>query len=1536
MSENMDIKTFSKKLAVCIAAALFALLLFLPLGSFSSDTAFAKDGPPEIITINGYPCAADEVIIKFKDSASNENRADILDSLGGEHKQLGLKNVAKSKVPEDKSLQDYIAELNSDPNIEYAQPNYVYKLEVTLNDPLTYDTGDEYYQWFHDKINTFEAWDHTMGSGVTVAVLDTGAEITNPDLGDNITLIADIALEDLDGDGTGVSDGSNDDNGHGTHVTGIIAATADNSLGGAGVAPAADVVVYDVFKHYVYTPPGGDPTIEFGAFTDDIVEGIEQAVAYGAKVINMSLGGYNLDSAKEDAINYAYANGVVVVCSAGNNSTSQFHTPSDYENAISVIYTDENDVIGSSSNFGPEKDISAPGDLISSTYMSDSYALLSGTSMASPMVAGVCALILSADPALTTDPAVIEDPTLTVTWLKTLLYDTVDDLGDPGRDDYYGYGRVNAENAVLAAMDMVYKVELDQDTMTVEIGHTGTLTETIYPADATNQNVDWTSGDTGIATVSATGVVTGVAEGTTTITVTTQDGSYTDTCDVTVIPVAVTGISLDKNESTIIIGETDTLTATVTPEDAANKNVSWTSSNEAVATVEGGVVTSLTVGETNITVTTEDGDFEASCVVTVIPIPADGVTLNKSSTTLYEGASELLSATVSPEDAANKNITWESSDESVVTVDSSGMITAASELGGSDTATITVTSESGGFTDTCSITVLPISPASVDETIKVKLSINDPTYLYFYIDGNYSVQGQATALERQQYQVIIDGSTLKLYYGNSSTPIASGSTITLVQHASTGGNNFIWIDNYEYGPRGYLGDIVFSIEGGAIRAVNHVYMEDYLYGVVPHEMSDTWPAEALKAQAVAARTYAAASIGSDPYDVVDTSSDQVYKGYDDSKTNTITAVDGTAKTVLQYGNSITQAYYSASNGGYTDLPLHAWGSTAALPYAIYEDPYDVANAYSYYERIFFPAVIDGSHPVTVSSYVPDGTAPPNASNAIAYMKQRILAKGVPGAATVNDFELTGVLDLVPHTYDTDGGSEDHSLVPANGPQSGVNECVDFIMATGKFTVSVGGTSYEIADVELDLRYLDAANGITTYQAFNMSALRLFIIEGDSETGWSIYQRRYGHGVGMSQRGAQQRASDGQTYDQILAFYYPHASRVELGYTRNAFAAIESPADNSNAVVNCSDYLNVRSGPSTSYSIVGTLPRDARIQVLESGTWYKIMFGGVECYVHSDYVDLDDYVAVTGVSLDESSITLDVGDSQTLTATVSPSNATFKAVSWSTSDESVATVNASGEVTAVAGGTATITVTSDDDNTKTDTCIVTVEVRTTGVTLDESAIVIYEGKSETLTATVSPENATDKSVAWSSDDPGIASVADGVITGVSEGTTVIRAVTNDGSFEATCNVTVGAAPTDAIYSSVYTVNQADSQLRGVPDEITLTDMISGLDNSASDIVIRDSEGDEITDLTGFAGTGMTVQLVIDSSVVDELSIIVLGDVSGDGIINTNDWTLVRLDILDLLKLQGDFAIASDIDGNSEINTNDWTLVRLDILDLLLIN
>ena len=179
-----------------------------------------------------------------------------------------------------------------------------------------------------------------------------------------------------------------------------------------------------------------------------------------------------------------------------------------------------------------------------------------------------------------------------------------------------------AESLDDSVIYKVTKVELNKTSLTLNVGDEETLIPTITPDNATDKSVTWESSDTNIATVDTNGVVTAVAPGTATITVTTVDGGYKDTCPVTVTaaPVPVTGVSLNKDSLALGVGDSETLTATVKPEDATNKAVTWTSSNSTVATVDqNGVVTAVAPGTATITVTTVDGGFTAICTVTVRP-----------------------------------------------------------------------------------------------------------------------------------------------------------------------------------------------------------------------------------------------------------------------------------------------------------------------------------------------------------------------------------------------------------------------------------------------------------------------------------------------------------------------------------------------------------------------------------------------------------------------------------------------------------------------------------------------------------------------------------------------------------------------------------------------------------------------------------------------------------------------------------------------------------------------------------------------------
>ena len=296
---------------------------------------------------------------------------------------------------------------------------------------------------------------------------------------------------------------------------------------------------------------------------------------------------------------------------------------------------------------------------------------------------------------------------------------TASTAGETPTDNYIHY---DAENNVLTLHNATIKNELEfTDSLTLEEGGTATLTATITPSNATDQNVTWSSDNESVATVDQNGRVTAVAQGGATITA-AVDGKSAK-CSVTVnaaAPVPVTSVSLDKTSLGLTEGDTETLTATVEPSDATNKNVTWSTSDASIATVTDGVVTAVAPGTATITVTTEDGNKTATCAVTVTAatVPVTGVTLNKTSTSLYVGDTETLTPTITPDNATNKNVTWSSDDTSVATVDASGLVTAVAR----GTAVITATAADGsGASASCTVTVSSyLPPANPNYRITVE------------------------------------------------------------------------------------------------------------------------------------------------------------------------------------------------------------------------------------------------------------------------------------------------------------------------------------------------------------------------------------------------------------------------------------------------------------------------------------------------------------------------------------------------------------------------------------------------------------------------------------------------------------------------------------------------------------------------------------------------------------------------------------------------------------------------------------------------
>jgi subtilisin family serine protease len=269
------------------------------------------------------------------------------------------------------------------------------------------------------------AWQVTTGSRkVIVAVLDTGVQRTHPDL-------AAVPFPSPKNTRTG-STNVTDYYGHGTHVAGTIAAEANNAIGVAGVAPGVTIMPVKVMDN------NGQ------GYWSDFLEGVDWARTHGASIVNLSLGGTlsaSQAAAFQPTFDAAYNAGVLVVAAAGNNNRNEPFYPASFNHVISVAATTNADGKASFSNYGPNVDLSAPGVGIMSTYPGSTWKLMSGTSMATPHVVGLAALIRSRHPEFSVDE------------VQSAMQQTALDLGAAGRDDIFGYGRIQA--ALAVAWDLV-------------------------------------------------------------------------------------------------------------------------------------------------------------------------------------------------------------------------------------------------------------------------------------------------------------------------------------------------------------------------------------------------------------------------------------------------------------------------------------------------------------------------------------------------------------------------------------------------------------------------------------------------------------------------------------------------------------------------------------------------------------------------------------------------------------------------------------------------------------------------------------------------------------------------------------------------------------------------------------------------------------------------------------------------------------------------------------------------------------------------
>lgn len=509
--------------------------------------------------------------------------------------------------------------------------------------------------------------------------------------------------------------------------------------------------------------------------------------------------------------------------------------------------------------------------------------------------------------------------------------------------------------------------------------------------------------------------------------------------------------------------------------------------------------------------------------------------------------------------------------------------------------------------DSAKVVSAPLSSRSGASNGMVRVylsSLGSPATLDLTVKGNYSLGGQFLS-SGTRLTVSFNSSTGNITLSYDGHTVNAGKQAALRRHSASGSNGILIAQSRD-SQNPYPGDLSFEAvaSGGKYKlyTIAHVYIENYLYGVLPYEMGNSSSVEALKAQAVAARTYTVRMMrqrASGRYDVQDTTSDQVYRGTPSGNANCVAAVDATRGIVLMENGSYITTYYSASNGGQTE----AARTGASHGYMrVKDDPFDYANPSSTVKRKTIDANLGSAS---------------NPSQLTALLKEKTVAKlrGQGYPASLDNTVLQTLKGVTPHT-------------PKYASPSRLYTKMDFTLTAN--TLNASGQSVTVTQtVTCDI--FDELEGML---AMGIQSLDNELWSVQKKNGSFVLEaRRYGHGMGMSQRGAMYMGKLGYTYDQILGFYYEGCQRVQHSFTHTILNAsstdveitVEPPADleteDSSAckgtvtLVQSGASLAVRAQASASGAVVGSISNGAMVSVLSSKDgWCMIRFGEICGYV----------------------------------------------------------------------------------------------------------------------------------------------------------------------------------------------------------------------------------------------------------------------------------------------------------------------------------
>lgn len=701
------------------------------------------------------------------DSESRQSNQENKDESGSENSLVGQAAVMEAKdnmlvveVNPDVALSDYMNEAMSEPGVAYVQPNYIYTITADVNDPIA-NMNSNYYGWHLHTIEAFSAWDYTYGSNVVVGVIDTGVDLDHPDLAANILAHTDTADDDGSAD---------DADGHGTMVCGLIAALTNDigscgiapnaslvvadafySSTQANSQDLLEAVNYMIAQdvdiiNMSFGGPGSADTVLNNAITEAYNQGIVVIASAGNENTDTANYPSDLDSVigvmastiDDDFLwydseslgsNYGAAKDItapgVLVASTnvgggyaawtGTSCASPITagtaalmlsldntlTPDEVANILySTTANTCTQILGGSVDYGAGRldagaavayvynnlrvasvDVSPESEVIdhSETLMLTTTITPSNAVNKNVSYSSNDETIATVDSTGLVTPHISNNGTAIITATSE----------DGGHTDIC---TVTVVDVKVIGVDIVNENQID-------VGEILSIAAIVTPSNATNKNVVYISSDESIATVDASGNVEGIAMGTATITVTTEEGDFTDNCTLKV-GYPVESVLIDDGQ--MDIGQTHQLTPAFTPSNATNKNVTYESSNTDIVTVdESGLVTGIAFGTVTITVTAEDGGHTDTCTI-ISGYHVESVSLSPETMEIPVGGNDQVTTDISPNNATNQNVSYSSSDESVVLVDAVGVVWAQSV----GTATVTVTTEEGGHTDTTIVTVV--------------------------------------------------------------------------------------------------------------------------------------------------------------------------------------------------------------------------------------------------------------------------------------------------------------------------------------------------------------------------------------------------------------------------------------------------------------------------------------------------------------------------------------------------------------------------------------------------------------------------------------------------------------------------------------------------------------------------------------------------------------------------------------------------------------------------------------------------------------